>query len=58
MPKISLLQSDEHQHIIHLLETKAPRAIIAATTRDPQMVGAMYPFPLFEDGDLIFPQST
>jgi aminopeptidase YwaD len=56
MPKnFPFYNPDEHKHIIHLLETKAPQAIIAATTRDPQMVGAMYPFPLFEDGDFDIP---
>lgn len=56
MPKnFPFYNPDEHKRIIHLLETKAPQAIIAATTRDPQMVGAMYPFPLFEDGDFDIP---
>ena len=56
MPKnFPFYNPDEHKRIIHLLETKAPQAIIAATARDPQMVGAMYPFPLFEDGDFDIP---
>lgn len=56
MPKnFPFYNPDEHKRIITLLETKAPQAIIAATTRDPQMVGAMYPFPLFEDGDFDIP---
>ena len=56
MPKnFPFYNPDEHKRIIHLLEMKAPQAIIAATTRDPQMVGAMYPFPLFEDGDFDIP---
>ena len=56
MPKnFPFYNPDEHKRIIYLLETKAPQAIIAATTRDPQMVGAMYPFPLFEDGDFNIP---
>lgn len=56
MPKnFPFYNPDEHKRIIHLLETKAPQAIIAATSRDPQMVGAMYPFPLFEDGDFDIP---
>jgi hypothetical protein len=37
-----------------LLEKKAPQAIMRHDC-DPQMVGAMYPFPLFEDGDLGYP---
>lgn len=56
MPKnFPFYNPDEHKRIIHLLETKTPQAIIAATARDPQMVGAMYPFPLFEDGDFDIP---
>lgn len=56
MPKnFPFYNPDEHKRIIQLLETKAPQAVIAATTRDPQMVGAMYPFPLFEDGDFDIP---
>ena len=46
---------DRHKRIIRLLETKEPRAIIAATSRDLEMVGGMYPFPLFEDGDFDIP---
>jgi aminopeptidase YwaD len=46
---------DRHKRIIQLLETKKPRAIIAATSRDLEMVGGMYPFPLIEDGDFDIP---
>lgn len=46
---------DEHSHIISLLERKAPLAIVAATSRDPEVVGAQYPFPLFEDGGFDVP---
>jgi aminopeptidase YwaD len=46
---------DEHKHIIHLLETKKPAAIIAATFRNPELAGAVYPFPLIEDGDFDIP---
>jgi aminopeptidase YwaD len=34
---------------------KQPCAIITATAQDLQMVGGMYPFPLFEDGDFDIP---
>lgn len=44
-----------HRRIIQLLEDKAPLAIIAATSRDLNMAGAQYPFPLFEDGDFDIP---
>ena len=51
MPKeFPFYNPDEHRHIIHLLETKKPLAIVAATSRDPEMVGSgVYPFPLFEE---------
>jgi aminopeptidase YwaD len=56
MPKnFPFYNPDEHKRIIQLLETKAPAAIIAATTRDLEMVGSMYPFPLIEDGDFDIP---
>lgn len=56
MPKnFPFYNPDEHQEIIRLLEARQPRAIIAATARDEQMVGSLYPFPLFEDGDFDIP---
>ena len=57
MPKnFPFYNPDEHKHIIHLLETKKPQAIVAATARDPDMVGSgVYPFPLIEDGDFAVP---
>ena len=57
MPKeFPFYNPDEHRHIIHLLETKKPLAIVGATSRDPEMVGSgVYPFPLFEDGDFEVP---
>ena len=56
MPKnFPFYNPDEHRRIIHLLETKRPAAIVAATTRDPGMAGALYPFPLIEDGDFDIP---
>lgn len=45
----------EHQRIIGLLEAKSPRAIVAATARNPELVGAIYPCPLIEDGDFDIP---
>lgn len=52
MPKnFPFYNPEEHQRIIRLLEEKQPRAIIAATSRDVDMVGSQYPFPLMEDGD-------
>lgn len=56
MPKnFTFYNPEEHQRIISLLEAKQPRAIIAATSRDPGMAGGMYPFPLIEDGDFDIP---
>ncbi|MEW6179076.1 MAG: M28 family peptidase [Chloroflexota bacterium] len=48
-------QNELHQHWINLLEQKAPLAIIAATGKDPQVAGGVYPFPLIEDGDFDIP---
>jgi len=56
MPKnFPFYNPDRHKRIIHALETKNPRAIVAATSRDVEMVGSMYPFPLIEDGDFDIP---
>jgi aminopeptidase YwaD len=56
MPKnFPFYNPEEHQRITHLLETKSPLAIIAATTRNPELAGALYPFPLIEDGDFDIP---
>ena len=56
MPKeFPFYNPDEHKRIIQLIEKKKPQAIVAATTRNPAMVGAVYPFPLIEDGDFDIP---
>ena len=56
MPKnFTFFNPEEHQKIVRLLETKNPAAIITATTRNPELAGAMYPFPLIEDGDFDIP---
>ena len=57
MPKnFPFYNPDEHKRIIQLLEARQPLAIIAATSRDPEMVGSgVYPFPLIEDGDFDIP---
>jgi len=46
---------EEHQRIIAALERGRPAAIVAATTRNPGTAGALYPFPLIEDGDFDIP---
>jgi aminopeptidase YwaD len=56
MPKnFSFYNPDHHKQIVHLLETKGPRAIVAATSRNPELAGGVYPFPLIEDGDFDIP---
>lgn len=56
MPKkFPFYNPDEHQRIIARLERQPPLAIVAATTENPEMAGAVYPFPLFEDGDFDIP---
>jgi aminopeptidase YwaD len=56
MPKnFPFYNPDHHKRIVQLLETKKPQAIIAATSRNPELVGAVYPFPLIEDGDFDIP---
>lgn len=56
MPKyFPFYNPDEHRQIIALLEAARPAALITATARNPQMAGALYPFPLIEDGDFDIP---
>ncbi len=56
MPKnFPFYNPEHHQEIIAALEEKAPAALIAATGKNPDMVGGLYPFPLFEDGDFDIP---
>lgn len=45
----------EHQQIYQLLEEKRPVAILTATSRNPELAGGQYPFPLIEDGDFDIP---
>ncbi|MDD4589703.1 MAG: M28 family peptidase [Parabacteroides sp.] len=46
---------EEHQYIISLLERGNPKALVCATERNSAIVGGVYPFPLFEDGDFDIP---
>jgi len=56
MPKNFVFYNPEHhQQLISLLESKRPAAIITATERSPDQVGALYPFPLIVDGDFDIP---
>ena len=59
MPKnFPFYNPEHHQEIYHLLEEKAPLAIISATSRNPETAGGVYPFPLIEDGDFNIPTAT
>lgn len=56
MPKnFPFYNPEEHQKIYQLLETKKPKAIIAATGRNMELAAALYPFPFIEDGDFDIP---
>lgn len=56
MPKnFTFYNPEHHQQIIALLERKNPLAIISATSRNPELAGGIYPFPLIEDGDFDIP---
>ena len=58
MPKnFPFYNPEEHQRVYHLLETKHPAAILSATGRNPELAGAIYPFPLIEDGDFDIPSA-
>ena len=58
MPKnFTFYNPEEHRRIVAALERYRPVAVVAATGRDPEMVGSQYPFPLFEDGDLDIPNA-
>ena len=56
MPKnFPFYNPEEHERIIGLLEAKDPLAVIAATSRNPELAGSISPFPLIEDGDFDIP---
>lgn len=56
MPKNFVFYNpDNHKHIYQLLEAKRPSAIITATSKNPELVGALNPFPLIVDGDFDIP---
>jgi len=56
MPKKFVFYNPEHhQKIYALLEEKNPAGIITATSKNPDLVGALYPFPLIVDGDFDIP---
>ena len=56
MPKsFTFYNPEHHQRIIATLEKAKPAGIIAATGKNPELAGSVYPFPLFEDGDFDIP---
>ncbi len=56
MPKnFPFYNPDEHKEIIRMVEGSRPAALVCATSRHPETAGAVYPFPLFEDGDFDIP---
>ncbi len=56
LPKsFPFLDLPEHREIIELLESRGFKAVIAATSYNPEMAGGVYPFPLIEDGDFHLP---
>jgi aminopeptidase YwaD len=56
MPKnFTFYNPDHHQRVYTLLEEKQPAAIITASGKNPDLVGAQYPFPVIEDGDFDIP---
>ncbi len=58
MPRnFTFYNPESHRRVYRALDTFAPAPIVAATGRDPEMVGSQYPFPLFEDGDLDIPNA-
>ena len=58
MPKnFPFYNPESHRRIVAALETQAPVAVLAATGRDPGMVGSQYPFPFIEDGDFDIPHA-
>lgn len=56
MPKNFVFYNpEEHKQIIACIEKGKPSALVCATGRNPEQAGAVYPFPLFEDGDFHIP---
>ena len=56
MPKNFIFYNPEHHKKMYsLIEQKSPGAVITATGKDLQMVGNIFPFNVFEDGDFDIP---
>jgi aminopeptidase YwaD len=50
-------QPDEHQRIYRALDASGAPAVVTAAARHPAMAGALYPYPLIEDGDFDRPSA-
>lgn len=56
MPKnFPFYNPEEHKRIYGMLEAERPAAVLTATGRNPELVGALYPYPLINDGDFEIP---
>lgn len=56
MPKsFEFYNPEHHREVIRILEEKSPEALVCITSKNPEMAGAVYPFPLFDDGDFDIP---
>jgi aminopeptidase YwaD len=56
MPKnFAFYNPEHHRRLVALLEERQPAAIITATAKNPELVGALDPFPLIVDGDFDIP---
>ncbi len=51
------VEAPEHRRIYELLESGSPAAVVGATGRGGGMGGALYPYPLIEDGDFDIPNA-
>lgn len=58
MPKgFEFYNPEEHKALVRLLEQKQPAAILTATAKNPDLAGAVYPFPMIVDGDFDIPSA-
>jgi len=58
MPKgFEFYNPEEHKALVRLLEEKQPAAILTATAKNPDLAGAVYPFPMIVDGDFDIPSA-
>jgi aminopeptidase YwaD len=58
MPKnFTFYNPPRHQRIVAALEAARPLVVLAATGKNPELAGGLYPFPLIEDGDFELPSA-